>query len=83
MPAQWEEIALRKRQERDSKIPANWQLPKLEPKPTDVTGIPRQCGILTEKELDITESYDAKDIVDAVVSGRWKAEEVVVAFCKV
>ncbi|KAA8911691.1 acetamidase [Sphaerosporella brunnea] len=83
MPAQWEEIALRKRQERGAKIPKEWELgPEIQPMPEDVTGIPRSCGILTEKELDITENYDARSIVDAVVGGRWTAEEIAVAFCK-
>jgi amidase len=84
MPAQWEAIALRKRQERDSKIPKEWRLPTAGTRPTDVTGVPRTCGILSEKEIDITENYDARDIVDAIVEARrWTAEEVAIAFCKV
>jgi hypothetical protein len=83
MPAQWEEISLRKRQERDSKIPDQWRLQNIDKSRTNVTSVPRECGLLTNRELDITENYDAKDIVDAIARQKWTAEEVTVAFCKV
>ena len=45
--------------------------------------IPRTCGILTSKELEITEEYDVRGLVSAMTDGRFKAEEVVKGFCKV
>ncbi|KAF8246482.1 amidase signature enzyme [Wilcoxina mikolae CBS 423.85] len=82
MPAQWEEIGRQKRQERDSKIPDQWRLQNIDKSRTDVISVPRECGLLTDRELDITENYDAKGIVDAIARQRWTAEEVTIAFCK-
>lgn len=44
--------------------------------------VPRTCGILTEKELDITENYDATALVEKMAKGDLKSVEVVTAFCK-
>lgn len=49
----------------------------------NVMGIPRTCGILTAKELEITENYDIRGLVSAMTEGRLKSEEVVRGFCKV
>ncbi|CAI7606388.1 unnamed protein product [Penicillium pancosmium] len=48
----------------------------------NVMEIPRTCGILTSKELDITENYDVRGLVSAMTEGRLKSEEVTRAFCK-
>ena len=47
-----------------------------------VLDVPRTCGILTEKELDITENYDATALVEKMAKGEFKSVEVVTAFCK-
>lgn len=49
----------------------------------NVMKIPRTCGILTSKELDITENYDVRGLVSAMTEGQLKSEEVTRAFCKV
>lgn len=49
----------------------------------NVMEIPRTCGILTAKELEITENYDVRGLVAAMTGGKLKAEEVIRGFCKV
>lgn len=49
----------------------------------NVMDIPRTCGILTSKELDITENYDVRGLVSAITEGKLKSEEVIRGFCKV
>jgi hypothetical protein len=49
----------------------------------NVMEIPRTCGILTAKELEITEKYDVRGLVAAMTGGKLKAEEVIRGFCKV
>lgn len=49
----------------------------------NVMNIPRTCGILTPKDLEITEKYDVRGLVAEMTEGRLKAEEVVRAFSKV
>ena len=48
----------------------------------NVMDIPRRCGILTSKELELTENYDVRGLVSEMAEGRLKAEEVVRGFCK-
>lgn len=59
-------------------LPAD-KLPSLEQ--TNVMDVPRKSKILTEKELQITET-DATGLVEAMGKGTWTAEEVTVAFLK-
>jgi amidase len=47
-----------------------------------VLDVPRRSGILTKKELDITENHDATDLVSKMAKGELKSVEVVTAFCK-
>ncbi|KUM58349.1 hypothetical protein ACN42_g8818 [Penicillium freii] len=47
-----------------------------------VMDIPRTCGLLTSKELAITEKYDVRGLVMEMAEGRLKAEDVVRGFCK-
>ncbi|KAJ5798701.1 uncharacterized protein N7503_006206 [Penicillium pulvis] len=48
----------------------------------NVMEIPRTCGLLTFKELEITEKYDIRALVLAMTEGTLKAEDVVQGFCK-
>jgi amidase len=44
-----------------AKVPEELRLPStiIQNPPRNVTGVPRECGILTPEEIDITENYDA------------------------
>lgn len=48
----------------------------------NVLDVPRKCGILSEKELDITENYDATALIERLAAKEVSSYEVVVAFCK-
>jgi Asp-tRNA(Asn)/Glu-tRNA(Gln) amidotransferase A subunit family amidase len=79
----WQAIAKHKQAERQSRIPKEWLLPSApSPNTLDVRSIPRTCGILSAKELDITEKYDATSLAQAIQSRIFSAEEVTIAFCK-
>ncbi len=90
MPAStWQSIRARKQSERESRIPAEWRLSShFIPSDSDtsalnVLNVPRRCGLLNAKELDITEQYDATALAAELSAGRLTAVEVTVAFCKV
>jgi amidase len=86
--ADWKELARSKREQVFAKIPKDWLLPVsqtsqyTETSTISVLDVPRACGILTEKELDITEKYDATDLVNMMAKGELKSLEVVTAICK-
>ncbi|KAF7174446.1 hypothetical protein CNMCM5623_007242 [Aspergillus felis] len=48
----------------------------------NVMDIPRTCGLLSERELEITEQYDVRELLRSMADKRLTAEEVTVAFCK-
>lgn len=50
--------------------------------PKDVTGILRECGILSPEEIDITEKYDAVSLASAIASKKLTAVAVATAFAK-
>lgn len=79
----WKDIARRKQAERTSRIPSEWLL-KSPPSSTtlDVRDIPRTSGILTSRELEITENHDATSLAEAIRFRKYTSEEVTIAFCK-
>lgn len=81
--APWQSIARRKQQEQSNAIPQSWTL-KNRPSASrkNVLGIPRECGILSARELEITEKYGATALVQELAAKRLKSVDVVTAFCK-
>lgn len=60
----WREHAADKRARQAALIPQEWRLsPKaLAAAGDDVTGVPKPCGILTERELEITELDEVEEV---------------------
>ncbi|KAI0454120.1 amidase [Xylaria acuta] len=44
--------------------------------------IPRRSGILTERELEITESHNVPELLESLATGRFTSAEVTLAFSK-
>ena len=71
-----------------AKIPKEWRLgarflQDVAPNShLNVLDVPRECGILTKGELEITGQYDATALVGHIASKRLGSHEVVLAFCK-
>ncbi|KAK7427344.1 hypothetical protein QQZ08_006113 [Neonectria magnoliae] len=66
------------------KIPLEYHLPQdlIANPPTDVSGIPATCGILTPDEVNITGSYDAVGLAEAIAARKYTAVAVATAFSK-
>ncbi|KAK6532642.1 hypothetical protein TWF281_006823 [Arthrobotrys megalospora] len=85
MPAQpaYIDIVKRKKAEQLSRIPKEWFLESLpDDNISNVTHIPRECGLLSARELEITETYDAVELADKIQKRAYSCYEVTVAFCK-
>lgn len=80
----WRQLAAEKREKRDNLIPAEWKLDAqlVEEAGKDVTGIAQQCGILSQKELEITEIDEVQELAERIAKRTYTAEEVTVAFSK-
>jgi len=84
MSTEWSEIAAAKRQATFDKIPEKWRLPKDKVPPEsqrNVIDVPRNSGVLSEREIMITETGMA-DALQNLHSGKWTAKEVTEAICK-
>ncbi|KAF7555401.1 hypothetical protein G7Z17_g2253 [Cylindrodendrum hubeiense] len=89
----WETRAAEKRDRCANAIPKEWLLPSsifsslqtpLENNKNDLISldIPRRSGILTDTELQITESYNVSQLLHKLADGSLTAVEVVTAFSK-
>ncbi|CAK7202871.1 hypothetical protein SEUCBS139899_005598 [Sporothrix eucalyptigena] len=77
----WENIAAASQAAVRQAIPSKWQLPApIEASVTDVTGVPRSCGLLTEQQLFLTEQT-ADVLVKQLQTGELTSVEVTEAFC--
>ncbi|CAK7234683.1 hypothetical protein SCUCBS95973_009019 [Sporothrix curviconia] len=77
----WERIAASCQAAVRAKIPAKWQLPQpVDASVTDVTGVPRSCGLLTERQLFLTEQT-ADALANQLQTGALTSVEVTEAFC--
>lgn len=76
------DIARTKQEQRQQRIPKEWLLTGEQLQSDHILDVPRHCGILTDREIQITEASDAVDVVETISSGKYSAREVAVAFCK-
>ncbi|KAI2480474.1 Acetamidase [Pyrenophora tritici-repentis] len=82
-PAKWQDVSQRKKDEQYGRIPADWRLKTLPgPHVKSYMDIPRNCGLLSKEELDITEKYDAVALAQAIKDKQVKCVDVTRAFCK-
>ncbi|KAH7000751.1 amidase signature domain-containing protein [Ilyonectria destructans] len=76
----WRTIAKEARTQVLDSIPSRWHLdPEKYKSLKDVTSIPETCGILTDRQLEITGST-VVDIVKRLESREWKAVQVLESF---
>lgn len=69
---------------RDSSIPKDSLLKDQLPDKSvlDVTPIPRQCGLLTDEEIRLTENYTAHELIQCLAQGQFTAEQITRAYLK-
>ncbi|KPI44635.1 Acetamidase [Cyphellophora attinorum] len=89
----WKAKVARKQASLQAKVPKEWRLPEsitsllklpLAEHPNRLIDldIPRRSGLLSERELQITEKYTVRSLLIALRSGEISAVEVTTAFCK-
>lgn len=89
----WEARVSKKRQQRADKIPAAWRIPDnfldkfqtpLSKKKNNLIEAQavRKSGVLTEKELRITENFTLSELLSALADGTLTSAEVTLAYSK-
>jgi hypothetical protein len=75
MTETWQSLSATKREANTKKIPQEWRLPssvleKVSPKAQiSVLEIPSTSGILSAKEIELTEKYDATTLLGLLANG--------------
>jgi hypothetical protein len=96
---EYSSIAQRKQDQLWERIPQEWRLAQDKIPPgmhspaesvtnvqydrVNVMDIPRSCGLLSPKEIEITEKWDITGLLSQIHSQSLTAKEVIQAFCKV
>lgn len=84
----WRTTVAQKRKQLASAIPSKWRLDDklLASLPQNgnlmEADIPRRSGILSERELQITENYTAEELLRQLAAGEVSSLAVTTAFCK-
>ncbi|KAI0735818.1 general amidase [Earliella scabrosa] len=78
----WRSLCAARKQRQLDLIPPEWAIQPPPHEQRDVLDIPRTCGILTERELEITETVNVQTILDNLRSAQWSSVEVTTAFYK-
>ncbi|KAH9935683.1 general amidase [Fomitopsis serialis] len=82
MSQRWQDLVADKRLRQQESIPKEWLISTPPDTALDVTVIPEECGLLTARELEITNTVDVGALLDKLASAEWSAVEVTTAFYK-
>ena len=78
----WKDQVADKRARQKASIPKEWLISPVPEDRTNVMDVPRTCGLLTERELEITETTDVTELLGKLASAEYTAVEVTTAFYK-
>ena len=78
----WKDIVAEKRARQAAAIPKEWQITAPPDTVLDVTRVPEQCGLLSSKELEITNTADVAVVLAKLSSAEWSSVEVTTAYYK-
>ncbi|KAL3476567.1 amidase [Aspergillus californicus] len=80
----WQDKVAAKRSQCEAAIPVEWRLhpEHIQKHLTTVLDIPRTCGIMSDREIHITEDFDATALLEKLACGIFSSVEVTTAFCK-
>jgi hypothetical protein len=88
MVRDWKDLVSQKRAEVAKELPQEWRLPSSildtisATADISVIDVPKTCGLLSSKELEITTKYDAVELVAKMAAKELSSYEVTLAFCK-
>ena len=78
----WEKLCAERKEQQLQSIPKEWfvQLPPASQ--GNIMDIPDTCGLLTDRELEITNTTDVDTLLGKLALGLWTSVEVTTAFYK-
>ena len=82
MPASWQQLCAARKQKQHDSIPPEWHIPSPPEDQLNVMDVPAKCGLLTARELEITETVDVDVILRKLSAAEWSSVAVTTAFLK-
>lgn len=78
----WEAVCSARKDAQFASIPRDWVIPLPPDTQTNVIDVPLHSGLLTAKELEITEVTDVLTLLNKLHLAEWSSVEVTTAFYK-
>lgn len=78
----WQDRCTARKTQQCEQIPKEWVIEPPSQGQYNVISIPQTCGILSERELQITETIDIDLLLRKLASGKWSSVEVTTAYYK-
>ncbi|KAK7688078.1 hypothetical protein QCA50_008448 [Cerrena zonata] len=78
----WKRLCSERKQRQLDSIPKEWLIAVPSDPKLSVINVPRECGLLTTLELEITETVDVDILLGNLASGVWTSVQVTTAFYK-
>ena len=81
-PSGWQETGRKKREAVTALLPEHWRLQVVPPANEVLDGVAYSQKSLSEREIEITESHSATQLLDLLKTGMLSSVEVTAAFCR-
>ena len=78
----WQTLCAERKKQQLESIPKEWTIQLPPESQGTVMDIPEMCGLLTERELEITDTIDVDVLLGKLALGQWSSVEVTTAFYK-
>ncbi|KAI0778159.1 general amidase [Trametes elegans] len=78
----WKQLVADKKRRQQEAIPKEWLITPPPADVLDVRSIPEECGLLTAREVEITNTRDVEVLLKRLATAEWSSVEVTTAFYK-
>lgn len=78
----WQTLCAQRKAKQLESIPKEWLITQPPEEQRNVQDVPKTCGLLTEREVEITDTIDIDIILGKLATGSWTSVEVTLAFYK-
>lgn len=78
----WQALAADKKRRQQDLIPQEWLIATPPDNVLDITAVPNECGLLSDKEIEITETQNVDVLLQKLATAQWSSLEVTTAFTK-
>lgn len=78
----WQTLCAERKKQQLESIPKEWTIQLPPASQGNVLDIPETCGLLSQRELEITNTTDVDILLGKLALGQWSSVEVITAFYK-